>query len=150
VPFTSFVPFANSWWPILREGFSGAWQRGIVTPIEDAATHPIFWACVTQIANDVAKMRPMLMTEVGGVLQEATSPAFSPRPAEAESLPEPHPVPSLVDPSKLTRGNAYILKERDDRGVVTALYVLDPMRCRPLVTPSGDVYYQLGRICSLD
>jgi len=46
--------------------------------------------------------------------------------------------------SKLCRGNTYALKERDDRNVVTALYLLDPSRVRPLVGPSGDVYYAIG------
>src|SRR4030095_1362663 len=47
--------------------------------------------------------------------------------------------------SKLLHGNAYVLKQRDQRGIVIALYVLDPTRVIPLVTPSGDIYYQLNR-----
>ena len=39
--------------------------------------------------------------------------------------------------SKLTAGNAYVLKERDARGVVSALYVLDPLRVTPLIAPDG-------------
>jgi HK97 family phage portal protein len=46
--------------------------------------------------------------------------------------------------SKLTRGNMYALKERDARGVVIGLYVLDPTRVKPLVTSDGGVYYQLN------
>jgi len=45
--------------------------------------------------------------------------------------------------SKLSRGNTYVLKQRDNRNVVTALYVLDPNRVKPLVTPDGSVYYEL-------
>src|SRR5690606_15196912 len=37
----------------------------------------------------------------------------------------------------------YVLKVRDNRGIVTDLYVLDPCRVMPLVSDSGDVYYQL-------
>jgi HK97 family phage portal protein len=40
-------------------------------------------------------------------------------------------------------GNTYVLKERDARGVVTALYVLDPLRTMPLIAPDGGIYYQL-------
>ena len=29
---------------------------------------------------------------------------------------------------KLVHGNTYVLKQRDQRGVVNALYVLDPLR----------------------
>ena len=46
--------------------------------------------------------------------------------------------------SKLSNGNAYILKERDARGVVRALYVLDPTKVRPLVADNGDVFYSLS------
>ena len=45
--------------------------------------------------------------------------------------------------SKLSCGNTYVLKKRDARGVVNALYVLDPHRCRPLVSDDGAVFYQL-------
>jgi HK97 family phage portal protein len=47
--------------------------------------------------------------------------------------------------SKLLYGNAYILKERDLRGVVVALYVLDAQRVTPLVSDDGGVYYQLSK-----
>jgi HK97 family phage portal protein len=43
--------------------------------------------------------------------------------------------------SKLTRGNTYAIKERDNRGVVTGLHLLDPMRVRPMVSPDGQVFY---------
>jgi HK97 family phage portal protein len=50
--------------------------------------------------------------------------------------------------SKLTRGNAYALKQRNhrggtNRGNVDALYLLDPMRVQPMVAPNGDVFYAL-------
>ena len=47
--------------------------------------------------------------------------------------------------SKLTHGNAFVLKQRDARGVVVAMYVLDPLRVTILMTPDGGVYYQLNR-----
>jgi HK97 family phage portal protein len=47
--------------------------------------------------------------------------------------------------SKLVHGNTYVLKQRDDRNVVAALYVLDPTRVTPMVTGGGDVYYELKR-----
>jgi HK97 family phage portal protein len=45
--------------------------------------------------------------------------------------------------SKLSRGNTYVLKQRDGRGVVVALYVLCPDRVKPLVSDDGQVFYQL-------
>jgi HK97 family phage portal protein len=47
--------------------------------------------------------------------------------------------------SKLVHGNTYVLKGRDRRGIVTALYILDPTRVRPLVADDGSVYYELCR-----
>src|SRR5690606_35289615 len=46
--------------------------------------------------------------------------------------------------SKLMRGNAYGLKQRDGRNVVTAIYILDPDRVTPMVADDGSVWYQLG------
>jgi HK97 family phage portal protein len=51
--------------------------------------------------------------------------------------------------SRLIRGNAYILKERNHRGGtragnVTAMHVLDPSRVQVLVAPNGEVFYQLA------
>lgn len=135
----------GGWWPIIRESFAGAWQRGVVASVEDVATHPTFFAAATQIAGDVAKCRPMLVKETKGVCEEVTNPAYSPviqRPNHYQNRIQFYAYWIL---SKIFRGNAYALKERDLRGVVTAIYLLDPTRVRPMVTPNGDVYYALGQ-----
>jgi HK97 family phage portal protein len=75
--------------------------------------------------------------------EETSSPAFSPvlrRPNRYQTTTK------FVEQwitSKLMWGNTYVLKERDARGVVTALYVLDPLRTMPLIAPDGGIYYQL-------
>src|SRR5262249_16187539 len=46
--------------------------------------------------------------------------------------------------SKLISGNTYVLKERDQRGIVVALHVLDPNRTQVLQSPNGEVYYKLS------
>lgn len=130
------------WWPVIRESFAGAWQRGITVPVEDAMAHPTYWACVTLIAGDVAKIRPMLVEERDGIDLEVerNSPywAVLERPNHYQNRIQFFTYWML---SKLMRGNTYALKQRDNRGIVTALYLLDPLRVRPLVSPSGDVYY---------
>jgi HK97 family phage portal protein len=45
--------------------------------------------------------------------------------------------------SKLIHGNTYVLKERDNRGVVSSLYILDPTRVQVMVAPNSDIYYAL-------
>ncbi len=41
-------------------------------------------------------------------------------------------------------GNAYVLKYRDNRNVVRHLRVLDPSKVKPLLSDSGDVFYELS------
>src|SRR5690606_20504727 len=47
--------------------------------------------------------------------------------------------------SKLLRGNTYVLKERDGRGVVQRLHLLDPSRVQVLVATDGSVFYQISQ-----
>lgn len=141
---TTVPPSTVGWWPFIREGFAGAWQRGMTTPVQDALTHPTFWACVTLIAGDIAKMRLKLVSEdADGICTEVTNPAYSP------VLVKPNEYQNRIQfftywiISKLTRGNAYALKQRDRRGVVSGLYLLDPLRVRPMISPGGYVFYAL-------
>jgi HK97 family phage portal protein len=104
------------------------------------------YACVTTIAADISKLDLQLVEEDAfGVWSETTNPAFSP------VLRRPNRYQNIIQflqnwvMSKLVNGNTYVLKEYDNRGVVRALYVLDPWRCWPLVAPDGAVYYSVGR-----
>jgi HK97 family phage portal protein len=134
----------SSWWPVVREPFTGAWQRNQELRTESILTHSAVYACVTLIASDVAKVRLRLMQlDDNGIWSETSSPAFSP------VLKKPNRYQNRIRffeqwiVSKLLFGNAYVLKERDNRGVVVSMYMLDPCRVRPLVAPDGAIYYQL-------
>ncbi len=104
------------------------------------------YACISLIAGDIAKMHLKLMEEDidGNISTETYSPSFSP------VLGKPNRYQTRIKfiewwiTCKLIHGNTYALKERDRRGVVTALYVLDPTRVIVLVTPDGSVFYQLA------
>ena len=140
------LPSSGGWWPIIREGFAGAWQRGHLTRAEDSAAHPTLWACVTLIAGDIAKCRPRLISEdADGISTEVDVAAYSP------VLRKPNHYQNRIQfyfywvICLLMRGNTFVLKERDKRGVVAALYLLDPTRVRPMVSPTGQVYYQLAQ-----
>ncbi|MEO8682668.1 MAG: phage portal protein, partial [Vicinamibacterales bacterium] len=135
----------DGWWATIRESFTGAWQRNITVSAEDALAHPTFWSCVTLIAGDIAKGSFSLMQEdKNGIRIPVENAAFSP------VLRKPNHYQNRIQfytywlLSKLCRGNTYALKERDARNVVTALYLLDPSRVKPLVGPSGDVYYAIS------
>jgi HK97 family phage portal protein len=135
----------GGWFPIVREPFTGAWQQNQEITAPSALTNPIVFACVTLIASDIGKVRLRLVRQdEAGIWTEATSSAFSPvlrKPNRAESILR------FLESwmfSKLLHGNTYVLKQRDDRGVVTALYVLDPLRVTPLVAPDGAIFYRLA------
>lgn len=140
------VSSRGGWYPLIREPFRGAWQRNREMSVDTVAAHHAVYACVTLIANDVGKLRPKLVQRTGdGIWQETTSPAFSP------VLRKPNRYQNHIQfkewwiTSKLLRGNSYALKERDNRGVVTALYLLDPTRVKVLVAPDGEVFYELAQ-----
>jgi HK97 family phage portal protein len=135
---------AGGWWPIVREPYTGAWQNNDALGIESALSNPVVFRCVSLIASDIGKL-PLRLVEVdaNGIWAETTSPAFSPvlrTPNRYQTMGQFLEVWMI---SKLLWGNTYVLKDRDQRGVVTALYVLDPQRVQPLVAPDGSVYYDL-------
>ncbi|MCC4295847.1 phage portal protein [Brevundimonas aurantiaca] len=134
----------GGWWPIVRESYAGAWQENVEVKLDSVLSHSAVFRCVSLIASDVAKMRIRLVqVDDDGIWSETTSPSYSP------ILRKPNRFQNRIQfftnwmESKLTRGNTYVLKERDNRGVVIRLYVLDPARVKPLVADDGSVYYEL-------
>lgn len=152
VPFTkprekalSSVDPGRGGWIRVLESFAGAWQKNIELDYNTVLSNHADFACKTLIASDIAKLRIKLVakSDINGVWQEITNPAYSP------VLRKPNHFQNRIQfiecwvTSKLQRGNTYVLKERDNRGVVIGQYVLDPCRVRPLVAENGDVYYEL-------
>lgn len=135
------------WWSsLIREPFTGAWQRNMEERTESVVSYNPVYSCITLIASDVAKCRLKLVEQdSNGIWNEIQSPAFSP------VIRKPNHYQNRVQffeswmISKLLNGNTYVLKERDARGVVIALYILDPEKTKPLVAPNGDIYYQLSK-----
>lgn len=126
---------------------AGSWQKDIEPDPDHVLAFSTVYACVTLIASDIAKIGLELMQEdeATGIHRKAKSPAFSP------VLKKPNPYQTLQQfvecwvISKLRTGNAYVLKVRDARQIVVALYVLDPNLVTPLVAPNGLVFYQCER-----
>lgn len=139
------LPSRGGWLPLIRDHYPGAWQRNDEIDVETAKTHHAVFSCMTLIASDIAKLRLRLVErDADGVWTEVERAAFSPL------LRKPNHFQTRIQfvenwlLSKLASGNAYLLKQRDNRGVVTRLYVLDPLRVQPLVSDSGDVFYRLS------
>jgi HK97 family phage portal protein len=135
-------------WGPIQESFAGAWQRNItVEPPANLATYSPIYACVTRIAGDIAKLGLQLLTETATPGVPELAPKNSPF---WRVLRRPNSFQNRIQfirywlICKLLFGNAYAMKVRDERGIVVALYLLDPRRVTPLVTPDGGVYYSLS------
>lgn len=146
LPQLNSVQSRGAWWPVVGESYASAWQQNVEVQLENVMTFAAVYACVTVPANDIAKLRLKLMQQDArdpAIWREVESPAFSP------VLRKPNHFQNRIQflhswiVSKRMHGNTYILKHRDERQVVEAMYVLDPTRVRPMVAPNGDVYYEL-------
>lgn len=131
----------------VTESFAGAWQRNIVVESnENILKFSAVYACVSLISDDIAKLRIKVIQDEDddGIWEETQNPAFTP------VLRKPNRYQTRIQfisqwiTSKLLYGNTYVLKERDQRNVVVAMYVLDPSRVCPLVAADGAVYYRLA------
>lgn len=133
--------------PWISEIYPGAWQNNVDVKPEDVLCSPIVYACITLIANDIAKLRARLVKkDAQGIWSEV----------ETESpywrvLRKPNRYQNHIQfkqwwmMSKLRHGNTYALKQRDQRGIVEKLYILDACRVMPLVSDDGSVFYQLSQ-----
>jgi HK97 family phage portal protein len=162
VPFTEKATDTNALTPIsdpyrvrtpvvgwVVEAFGGMWQRNLIGQGQDILSFSSVFACVTLIARDIAKLDVELMRlQPNGSWVEEESTA-SPYLGNGV-LGKPNRYQTMGQfiegwmLSKLLWGNTYVLKERDARGIVRALYVLNPQSVTPLIAPDGDVFYQLG------
>lgn len=133
----------RAWVPLIRESYTGAWQSNIVVNETVVAANWTVFSCITLIANDIGKMPAVVMR------QDEKTGVWS-RVVKRRVLDIPNNYQVWTDFvrswlfSLLLTGNTYVLIVRDKNGFVTALHVLDPRAVRPLVSPSGEVYYKLA------
>lgn len=139
------VPGGGMWTNIVREAWAGAWQQNVQIdgPRSILAFSAVF-ACVTGIATDLAKLWVDVMQEDDdGILKKVpkTSPYWT-------VFKKPNSFQTWFKffeqwiLSLLIHGNAYILKRRNSKGITFEMYVLDPQRVRPAVSPDGSIFYQ--------
>jgi HK97 family phage portal protein len=143
----SAVHSTGGWFGILRESFGGAWQRNIpVDAPRDLLAFSGVFAPVTLIAADFSKLRVKLVEDDADDISTEIKSGSPFLPV----LRKPNHFQTRIQfweqwiLSKLLYGNAYALKERDRRGIVVSLYILDAQRVTPLVAENGDVYYKLA------
>lgn len=134
-------------WGWLGDVFPGSWQQNITINRDGVLANTTVFACATLIASDIAKLRWRIIKpdkEDPDIWVEDRSPAFN------NLLKQPNQYQNHIQfkenwiLSKLSRGNTYVLKERDSRNVVKKLYILDPCRVSVLVSDDGQVFYRLN------
>lgn len=137
----------GGWFNVVRESFGGAFQGDItIDSTRDILAFAGVFSPLTLIASDIAKLRIRLVEEdTDGICKpvERKSPYLA-------VLKRPNHFQNIIQfieqwiISKLLHGNTFVLKERDNRGIVIRLYILDAQRVTPMVTETGDVYYKLS------
>lgn len=132
-------------WRRILEPFTGAWQQNVEEKRGSLLCYPTLYACMSYLNQDIGKC-PFQLVNKGsnGIFTEVENPAYSPVLRKPNHYQTAQFFREAWILSKLEQGNTYVLKQRDDRGVVVKLYVLDPHRVQPMVSDSGDVFYQIN------
>jgi HK97 family phage portal protein len=143
-PTLSGVDSTGGWFRIF-DWRPGAWQGNESVEVTDVFAQPTVFACRTLITSDIGKLRLRLTEKRGRIWVEATSRAYSPVLRKPNHFQTRQQFVECWVGSKLDDGNTYVLKVRDARRVVVAMYVLNPKRVTPLVAPDGSVYYRLAQ-----
>ena len=131
--------------PYIREPFTGAWQRNIACNDPLLMTFSGVYACIEIISADVSKLGLYLFRR-----QDDGSRKLVTNHPIAFLLRHPNDYQTQLELmqcvmiSTLATGNAYLLKRRDQRGVVNALYPLDPHSVWPKIAEDGSIFYSMG------
>ena len=142
----SNVDDRGGWFTLYDYGTSmTAWQKDMVLETDGVLSNPVVFACTTLIASDISKCNIRLVERRDDIWAEAVSASFSPVLRKPNRFQNAQQFLESWVLSKLIWGNTYVLKQRDNRDVVVAEYVLDPCRVLPLVSETGEVFYQLNR-----
>lgn len=141
---TSVASAGGGWRSLINEPFTGAWQRNMEEKADTHVNYPTLYACISRIVQDVGKLPFVLKAETkDGIFIKA------PKNKITQLLSRPNHYQTQQQfregwvLSKLMQGNTYGLKLRDSANDVKAIYILDPYRTMPLVSDSGEVFYQL-------
>ena len=133
-------------WTTIFDYNTGTWQQDSSINLDTVLTFGAVFACIRLISGDIGKLRIKLMQKLpSGIWSETQNAAYSPLLRKPNSTQIRIKFIEQWILSKLQYGNTYVLKARDQSGIVRSLNVLDPQKVQPLVSESGDVFYRLRR-----
>lgn len=134
----------GGWIPLIRESFSGAWQRNIEVNQETALSYYAVFSCISLISSDISKMRPVFKKmDSYSIWNQSSSPS-------QKILDNPNSLQNRIQffeswiNSKLCHGNTYVLKIRNNKDEIIELRIIDPCKVTPLISASGQVFYQVN------
>jgi HK97 family phage portal protein len=142
-------PVTGGRWVTVFDSFSGAWQQNVALDQDTVLRNTAVFACIRQIANDIAKL-PINLIEPLATAPQVWLPTENA--AHSPLLRKPNWFQTRFEfvswwlCSLLIDGNTYVLKKFDPSGIVRKLIVLNPTLVTVLVSESGDVFYR----CSTD
>ncbi|TBM29792.1 phage portal protein [Hafnia alvei] len=141
-------PSSRGWTPIfshIREPFAGAWQRNIEVDNKTVLSFHAIFSCITLIASDISKMSPSVQAkDSDGIWKEIDNASFD------RLINKPNQFQNSIQffetwmNSKLSRGNTYVMKVKNNAGNIVELRILDPDKVVPLVADDGSVFYQIS------
>lgn len=141
-------PSSRGWTPIfthIREPFAGAWQRNMEVDNQTVLSFHAIFSCITLIASDISKMSPSVQAkDSDGIWKEIDNASFD------RLINKPNQFQNSIQffetwmNSKLSRGNTYVMKVKNNAGNIVELRVLDPDKVVPLVADDGSVFYQIS------
>lgn len=138
------VPKNNGGFRTIFESFTGAWQRNHTENVMTVNTYPTLYACVSRIASDIGKLPfGLIKYDPDGTYSPTENQFYSPVLNKPNDYQTQNQFRESWILSKLLKGNTYVLKGRNNKDIVNALYVLDPDMVTPMITPSGAVFYQI-------
>ncbi len=147
-----FQNIRNWLWPsqnlagyLVRDHRPGAWQANDELMVRDSTSYHAVYACMTRIASDIAKLPIGLVKKdpATGIWQDHESNSFSPVLRRPNKFSTPQAFFESWMLSLYSTGNCYVIKERDKRGIVIGLYVLDSSKVRPVTAADGSYAYEV-------
>lgn len=122
----------------------GDFQADRPIPWNRALSYFAVYACMTQIATDIAKMCQLLLeAQDDGTWLPIENSAYSPLLRKPNHYQNAQQFIELWLLSKLSRGNALILLERDNAKRVRAMYLINWDLVTVLVADDGSVLYEI-------
>lgn len=143
--FLSAIDNRGAWYPWVREPTAGSWQNGEEWRVDSVLAFHAVYSCIRVISGHIAKLKFGLQRKNSrGIWEPYTDLDISPILRKPNHYQNEIQYKQWWVASLLIRGNKYGLKQRDSRGNIVALYIIDPTYVQPMIAENGDVYYQLS------